>query len=74
MIDNNRPVETIPIGFVYFDGSKSYVLSLEHSKKHEEFVSPNAKHTATVALDVILERILNKADGVKKQLKEMRML
>ena len=74
MIDNNRPVEDIPMGFVYFDGKTSYVLSHEQAKKHEEFVPPNAKHVATIALDVVLERILNKADGVKSQLKEMRTL
>jgi hypothetical protein len=47
-------------------------LSAEEAKNHERFVPPNAKHTATVALDVILERILNKEDGAKQQLKEMR--
>jgi hypothetical protein len=74
MTDNNRPVETIPVGFVYFDGKTSYVLSREQARKHEEFVPKNAKHTATVALDVVLERILNNEDGVKSQLKEMRTI
>ena len=74
MKQNDRPIEQIPIGFVYFDGVKSYVLSSDEAKNHEQFVPPNAKHTATVALDVILERILNKADGWKTQLDEMRHL
>jgi hypothetical protein len=71
MKSNNRLIEQIPVGFVYFDGVKSYVLSAEEAKNCEQFVPPNAKHTATVALDIVLERILNKEDGVKQQLKEM---
>ena len=71
---NNRSAKEIPVGFVYFDGKTSYVLTHEQAKKHKEFVPPNAKHTSTVVLDVVLERILNNANGVKKQLKEMRTL
>lgn len=72
MKSQNRPVEEIPIGFVYSDGKRCYVLSRTEAAKKDEFAPPNAVHTATVALDVVLERILNKEDGWKKQLAEMK--
>lgn len=69
---NGRTVDHIPIGYVYSDGKKCYVLSHEQALRKDEFVPPGSQHTATVVLDVVLERILNKADGWKAQIDEMR--
>ena len=68
-----RTVEQIPMGYVYSDGKRCYVLSSEQVLRRDDFVPPGSQHTATVVLDVVLERILNKADGWKEQLKEMRV-
>ena len=62
----------MPVGFVYSDGKKCYVLTHEQALKKEEFIPPGSVHTATVALYVVLERILNKAEGWKEQIDEMR--
>lgn len=60
------------IAYIWSDGSRCYVLSHEEQQKHEQFVPPNAVHTGTVALAVILDRILNKTTGIEATLDEYR--
>jgi hypothetical protein len=68
----DRDIKEIPVGFVYAHKGHCYVLNRDEAAMKEEFVPAGAVHTATVALDIVLERILNKEDGVKRQLNEMR--
>lgn len=62
------------IGFVYWDGERAYVLDMNQAAKKDEFVPPNAKHTATVATNIILERILNEDDGWEDMINDMRSI
>lgn len=46
-------------GFVFSDGVKCRVLTIDEARKRSEFIPDDWRHTATIVLPIVLERILN---------------